>query len=503
MQQVLRYARWLVPVGATMAFGAVVISGPPEWRERLAAAYSAAVYRKEEPPPAPAENPFRLIDADGKTVDEKNPAEPVAVELSEATATAMGLRTLEVRPAAEPVVLRLTGKTGLNMERVAHVKLQFGGKIVDIGPQLGSAVKGPGEPGGPTPLCVIESVDLANAKSDWLKAKVQSETDDDALAKTERLVAEQAQSVDLSNAKSDWLKAKVQLELDEDNLRRTRELVARKVLADKFLIDAESAVKKSRTDLEAAALRMKNYELWSGKILQDAKAAARKSKADLEAARQRLKVFGLEDADFAAFDRQQGRERMLYTVTAPRSGIIAEKNVTRGEVTDTSGNLFTIADLSTVWVWGDVYERDWPKVRVGQKAKVYVSAHPDEPRDAAVEFVAPGLDAGTRSIRIRCSLDNSDGRLLADMYATLAVTVDDGAGSLVVPATAVLRKGSVATVMVRAAGPATAGGKLTFARRTVTVETVDSQRLRVTSGLTAGETVVVRGALGLSNEMER
>ncbi|MFI5380987.1 MAG: efflux RND transporter periplasmic adaptor subunit [Tepidisphaerales bacterium] len=387
------------------------------------------------------------------------------IGVPESAARTLGLETTVAVPRRVPITLRLTGRTGLNMERVTHVHAQFPGKIVDLGPALGSIVKGPEVPGGPDTLCVIESTDLAGAKGDYVKARVQ-------------------------------------LEVDKDMLRRTKELVEQKVLADKFLEDAKSAVKKSQ--------------------------------ADYDAARQRLLVYGLKDADFSEIELQEGRQRMVYQITCPRSGIITEKNVTRGELADPTLNLFTIADLSRVWVWGDVYERDSRRLRAGQKMKVIVASHPDEPRECTVEWISPVLDSNTRSIRIRGSLDNSDGRLLADMYATIVLILDDQTDSIVVPAEAVVRKGNVNFAFVGRKG---ADDARVFERRVVKVESigggigfdsdpvapggttrpagesVDNQSLesrpsrpemlRIIEGIHADEVVVTRGALGLYYEIEQ
>jgi len=358
-----------------------------------------------------------------------------SIEIPEAAAKRIGLETITIVPKDEPVTLRLTGRTGLNMEHVAHVKAQFPGKIVDLGPQLGTQVQGP-DPSGetrPTALCVIESVDMANAKSNYLKAKVQ-------------------------------------LTLDEDTLRRTAELVSTKVLAEKFLLDAQSAVIKDQ--------------------------------ADLRAARQNLLVFGLKNDEVEQVDKQEGRERMVYTILSPCSGTIAEKNVTRGELADPTVNLFTIADTSTLWVWGDVYERDWEKVRVGQKVKIRIAAFPSLPVECAVEFISPQLDVATRSIRIRGTIDNRDRRLLADMYGSLLVTIDEGRNSIIIPAEAVVRKLQTSYAFVRTRPPG-AGSAGTFEKREVSVDTVDQDRLRVTKGLAAGDIIVSRGTLGLYQEMER
>jgi cobalt-zinc-cadmium efflux system membrane fusion protein len=357
-----------------------------------------------------------------------------SIEILDAAARRMGLETASVTPQDEPVILRLTGRTGLNMEHVAHVKAQFPGKIVDIGPALGTEVKGPDASGEtkPTTLCVIESVDLANAKSAYLKAKVQ-------------------------------------LTLDEDTLRRTAELVSTKVLADKFLLDAQSAVTKDQ--------------------------------ADLRAARQNLLVFGLKDEEIGEIEKQEGRERMVYAIQSPCSGMIAEKNVTRGELADPTVNLFTIADMTTLWVWGDVYERDWQKIKLGQKMKVKIAAFPSLPLECMVDFISPQLDSSTRSIRIRGAIVNPDRRLLADMYGTLLVTIDDGKHSIVIPAEAAIRRLETSYVLVRTKAPSE-GKAGTFESREVVLETIDQDRLRVQKGLSPGEVIVTRGTLGLYEEMQ-
>jgi cobalt-zinc-cadmium efflux system membrane fusion protein len=355
-----------------------------------------------------------------------------AITLTKDEAAAADVQTTTAEATEEPFTISLTGRTGLNQETVAHVHAQFPGRIVEVGPQLGSTVEGPESPGGATRLCLIESNDLAAAKSDYLKAKVQ-------------------------------------LELDQDYVKRAEPLARANVVSDKALLDAQSAV--------------------------------RKSAADLDAARQKLLVFGLTDAELADVEHQQGRQRMLYEIRAPRSGVITEKNVTSGEVADQATNLFTIADPTTLWVWGDVYERDLPKVRVGQTIEVSVSA--DQGRAAGrrctVEWISPVLDPTTRSVRIRGTLPNADHALLADMYARLVLTIGDGRGSIVLPADSIVTDVRGARFVLVQEGPNE--GDLRIRRRTVEAEPLDGARFRVLSGVNQGDQIVCRGALGLFAEV--
>jgi cobalt-zinc-cadmium efflux system membrane fusion protein len=385
--------------------------------------------------------------ADGDIIQVDNDAIPTA-----------GIRTLTVEAKDVPVTLTLTGRTGFDMEAVAHVHAQFGGKVKEVGPQLGAVVNGPDAPGGPTVLCVIESNDLAQAKSNYLQAKVQ-------------------------------------LKLDQDNLARTKELVKSTVLADKFLLDAESAVAKSN--------------------------------AALEAARQQLLVFGLTQKQIDEVASQQGRQRMDYVITSPRSGVVAEKGVSGGEVADPTVNLFTIADTSTMWVWGDVYERDLRRIKIGQTVRIVFTSDPDRPRECKIDWISPVLDPNTHSVRVRGTLENKDGHLLADMYGTMVVTVDEGKNSILLPSDCVVREGTDSYVFVEVGQ---GGNKTRFRRTKLTAEPVDvgfgvstpavaaaiaeggerahddeasSARVRIKSGVRPGDRVVQSGALGLFNEIEQ
>jgi multidrug efflux pump subunit AcrA (membrane-fusion protein) len=359
------------------------------------------------------------------------------IEISPAAAHRIKLAVVELKLAPEPVVLHITGKTALNLERVVHIKPQFPGKLMTIGPALGSEVKGPEGPAGSrgTFLCTVESVDLGNAKNAYQKASTQ-------------------------------------LGLDVDTMNKIQELVDAKVLADRFL--------------------------------KEAKAAVTKDQADVEVARQNLFVFGVREEELQRIPGQERWERMAYDLSSPISGLIVEKNVTRGEYADSTVNLFTIANTSTLWVWGDVYEKDWEKVKAGQKIKVQIAAYPDRSYEAKLDMISPALDPVTRGIRVRGTLENPDGKILADMYCNLLVTVGEGVNSLVAPAEAVVRglQADEAYVFVRKS-PAQEGGGATFERRSVRVEEIDPTRVRILEGAKAGAVVVTKGAPTLYDEMRR
>jgi multidrug efflux pump subunit AcrA (membrane-fusion protein) len=185
------------------------------------------------------------------------------------------------------------------------------------------------------------------------------------------------------------------------------------------------------------------------------------------------------------------------------SGVVAEKNVTRGEYADSTLNLFTIADTRRLWVWGDVYEMDWGKVKVGQRLRVSIGAT-GRSYGTVIDLVGPALDLTTRGIRVRGTIDNPDGAVLKDMYADLTVVVGEDPNALTAPAEAVIRgpDGAEAHVFVRRPG-ATAGGAEAYELRPVRIEELEDSRVRLLSGVAAGESVVTSGAAVLNDEMRR
>jgi cobalt-zinc-cadmium efflux system membrane fusion protein len=389
---------------------------------------------------------------------------------------AAGIKVIPIVKSNTPFTLTLTARSGLNMDTVTHVSALFGGKVVDISAGLGQKVDGPESPNGPTKLCVIESNDLAQAKANWLQSLIQ-------------------------------------VTIDQDELTRSKELYAANVLAEKFLMDAESQLMKDQASQEAARQQLLIFGL------KDSEIDAIRKEASLQAAT--VKSGASPTTRESKTTEQIRRERMGYVLTAPRSGVIAEKFVAGGETAVPQTNLFTIADTKQLWVWGDVYERDLDKVKVGQPMKVYFTSEPTRARDCTINWISPVLDPNTHSIKIRGVLDNSDGRLLSDMYGTMLVTIDSGLNSIVVPSDAVVRVGNEAFVFVQIGS---ADGKTQFRKTPVTVEsvgvgfgTIDAAavgpaaqtdagngsvvQVRITSGLSPGQTIVKSGTLGLFNEM--
>ena len=211
---------------------------------------------------------------------------------------------------------------------------------------------------------------------------------------------------------------------------------------------------------------------------QDARAGA----ANLvEAARRRLLAWDIAPADIEALERS-GEVGRTVTLRAPVSGIVVEKLVLQGQQIMAGEVVYRIADLSHVWLEGEVFEQDLPAARIGQPVTAEFGALPGTSRNGRIHYVSPTLDPSTRTARIRIELTNPELRLKPGMYATVRFT--DRSGPLLsVPRSAVLSTGERNLAFLKRPDGA-------FEPRLVTVGRATDDRLEIVHGLTQGDTVV-------------
>ena len=201
----------------------------------------------------------------------------------------------------------------------------------------------------------------------------------------------------------------------------------------------------------------------------------------LSSARRRLAYWDVPPTDIARIERTGEVQRTL-TLRSPVSGFVVEKNVLQGTRVMAGEPLYRIADLSTVWVEGEVFERDLPSVRLGQQVTAEIDALAGRTRSGRITYVYPTLNPETRTVRIRVELANPSLQLKPGMYATLTWK-GAGIATLSVPRTAVVSTGQRNLVFVKLPD-----GMLE--PRIVDVGTSTSDRVEILRGLSVGETVV-------------
>ncbi len=137
--------------------------------------------------------------------------------------------------------------------------------------------------------------------------------------------------------------------------------------------------------------------------------------ATLEAAREKLRLLGISDAQVQQILRQ-GKAREHMTITSPASGIVVDKHAREGMYVETGMRIYTVADLSQVWVRLDAYESDLAWLRYGQDVELTTVAYPGETFEGTISLIHPVLDAGTRTVSVRVNVPNPAGRLKPGMF---------------------------------------------------------------------------------------
>jgi len=210
---------------------------------------------------------------------------------------------------------------------------------------------------------------------------------------------------------------------------------------------------------------------------------ARRSALELlSSARRRLAYWDIPASDIARIERTEEVERTL-TLRAPVGGFVIEKNVLEGQKIMGGESLYRIADLSTVWVEGEVFEQDLASVRLGQRAVAELQALPGQEFPGRITYIYPTLNPETRTARVRVELPNPGLRLKPSMYATFRVTGTARPNTITVPRSAVLATGERSLVFIKRAD-----GMLE--PREVKVGLANDARVEILRGLAAGDTVV-------------
>jgi RND family efflux transporter MFP subunit len=162
---------------------------------------------------------------------------------------------------------------------------------------------------------------------------------------------------------------------------------------------------------------------------------------------------------------------------------VIERKINEGQyVTGDSTPLLTIADLSSVWIVADLFERDLPRVRVGEKAEIATLAYPKDTFQGQVERISDVVDPNTRTIKVRLLVANPDGRLKPEMFASVVLFLKEAEPALTIPARAAFTEGGHQFVYVeRKPGE--------FQLRQVDVQPGPEGRLKVLEGLAIGERV--------------
>jgi RND family efflux transporter MFP subunit len=235
---------------------------------------------------------------------------------------------------------------------------------------------------------------------------------------------------------------------------------------------------------------LKNYSELKDSPYEEARAGALEL---LNSTRKRLEYWDIDQNQIERLKRNKEIKKTL-TLYSPAKGVVLHKNAVEGAHVNAGSDLFRIADLSTVWVLGHIYEYELPYVKLGQRAEISLSYLPGETFEGKVTYIYPYLDQKTRDVKIRLEFANPGYRLKPEMYADVVIKSKLSGERILIPEEAVIHSGKREIVFMDM-------GEGKYASREITTG-VSGQGdvVEVKKGLLAGEMIVVSGQFLLDSE---
>jgi cobalt-zinc-cadmium efflux system membrane fusion protein len=268
-------------------------------------------------------------------------------------------------------------------------------------------------------------------------------------------------SIELGEALGRYHQSRTRLALAQSSMERIKNLVEKKIAARKDILQAETEFKTAQTELHTDE--------------------------------ERLSLYGVSMSDL----RGNGYKKPLLPVRSPIGGIITEKHAIVGELADPSKNLYTVADLSSVWVLVDINEKDLAKVRKGQAAIVTVGAFPDLKLKGRITYIADLVNEATRTVKARIEVANPGRKLKPEMFATIELALPaDTPPVLAVPEEALQELEGKKVLFVTE-------DDTEFEPRKVELGRASGGMAEVLSGLKEGERYAVKGSFLLKSEMQK
>ncbi len=213
-----------------------------------------------------------------------------------------------------------------------------------------------------------------------------------------------------------------------------------------------------------------------------------------ESARRKLTVLDVPEEELMELESTQ-TPKDFYGIRSPFDGVILESKVRLGEFVQSGIDLFELADLKTLWVLADIYEKDLPHIRAGMKAIVEVNAYRDS-WNGVVSSVYSVVDEKTRTVKARIEVKNTNGQLKPEMFCTVKIQTQLGKETIKIPASALLGETEKHFVFVTV-------NDTTFEKREIRTGVETREFAEVLDGLLEGEKIVVRGGFFLKSELAK
>lgn len=431
------------------------------------------------------------------------------VTLSRAKQEAAGI-TVEPARLGELVFSKwVTGKIAPNEDRLAHIYSLVEGTVHEVQVGYGDQVK------ARSSLAVIDSKEVGQAKLALVRnrldvriAQVNLEWKQTIAQNTQALIkaldeavtpqriSEQFRDRPMGKYREELGSAYARLFQTRSEFERAEALVGRKSISqreyEKAKADHETAQATYNSLKEQARFTTEQERIQAEQALEQAQVAEGMS-------RSALYILGYNENQVATMDPlAQGEEVAHYSITAPFDGAILAKDVVVDERVGPQKKLFDLADLSTVWVQSDIYEKDLTSLSELRRRKVHVrtASYPGRTFEAEVFYTGDVVDPQTRTVRMMAVAGNAERLLKPGLFVEVELPVGTAAAVVQVPKQAVQTDGGETFVFVQEQP-----GQ--FVRRDVSVGREGAEVVEIVEGLRGGEPVAVSGAFTLKAELKR
>lgn len=272
------------------------------------------------------------------------------------------------------------------------------------------------------------------------------------------------EGLEIGDIKARFISARANLEYRKSHYERQQKLLAENAGAQKNLLEAQNEYEKAR--------------------------------AEYGAEKNRINAIGLSDKEISNDNNSTTDDRCTATlpVKSPISGIVAERNVVIGQLIEAATNAFKIINLRSVWVDGQMYEKDITAIISKTTADFSTASFPDEHFYGTIAVIGQMIDEKTRTITVRADFNNANGKLKPQMFGELKIPCRNNPKALIVPAEALVKIDNADFVFVQKNAES-------FEKRLVTIGGLQNELAEITKGLSAGENVVVKGAFYLKGEL--
>lgn len=279
------------------------------------------------------------------------------------------------------------------------------------------------------------------------------------------------EGLEIGVIKATYLTAKANLEFQKANYERQKILIDQNVGSQKSFLEAQAEYDKAIAEFNAEDKKIHSIGLNDEDILN-----------------------GKNDH---SLDHTSGK----LTVNAPISGIVVERNVVIGQLVDNTTNAFKIINISSVWIDGQIYEKDINKINEKTTAVFESSTYPNEKFNGRIKYIGQIIDEKSRTITIRAEFNNPKGKLKPQMFGEMKISTGKNSMAILISAESVVKINNKDFVFVQKANSTKTESKEEFEKRSVVIGSIQNDMVEIIEGLNVNDKVVVKGAFYLKSEL--